>query len=157
MTEVFVMENRVRGGKVVAISVEESKYQSKRDVYRNCVTIEQAEWVREAIERSNIKPQQAAELVLTSFDAICSTQGTDVAIAKVKEARKEKEMFARAGRAKVKKPSQKEEILTFLDECTKPGSMIMKSELVKCAAMEFDITNANARYYIDRVWKGVIV
>ena len=142
MSESFVAENRVRGGKVVLVTVPEAKYDPKRDVYRNCTTIGQAGWVRDAIEKRGIKPQEAAELVLTSVDAVVATQPVHVVEDKIRK--------VRAKRAK--KPSIKDAVLTFLDECNKSGEM-PKADLVNCTAMEFDITKANARYYIDRVWR----
>lgn len=145
MTESYVAENRVRGGKVVLVSVKESDYKPHRDVYRNCKTIGQAGWVRDAIEKRGIPAQEAAELVLTSVDAAFVTQPVEVIKERVRKA-------VKAKKAKAKKPSIKDEVLAFLDECTKKGSEMSKADLVNCTAMEFDITKANARYYIDRVW-----
>jgi hypothetical protein len=147
MSEAFVAENRVRGGKVVLVTVPESKYQAKRDVYRNCTTIGQAGWVRDAIEKRGIKPQQAAELVLTSVDAAFVTQPVHVVKERVRRA-------AKPVVKKTKKPSIKAEVLAYLDQSL---PCLEKAELVSLTAMEFDITKANARYYIDRVWKGKCV
>lgn len=147
MTEAFVAENRVRGGKVVMVTVAESKYQAKRDVYRNCKTIGQAGWVRDAIEKHGIKPQEAAELVLTSVDAIVSTQPVHVVEHKVRESKAKK----------AKKSSLKAEVLAYLDDYAAKRSDMLKAELVSQIAYDFKITKANARYYIDRVWKGKCV
>ena len=61
----FVVENRVRGGKVVLVSVEEGKYNSTKDVFRNCKTIAQAAWVRKQIEEHKIDAQTAADAVIS--------------------------------------------------------------------------------------------
>ena len=142
MSASYVVENRVRGGKVVLISVEEGKYNSTKDVYRNCKTIEQAAWVRKQIEEHKIDAQTAADAVImltpTPPASKVTKTETPVIARKVKPAGK-------------KKPSQKMAVLAFLDQGGKGRPV---KDLVKEVAMEFDITPANARYFVSRVWKG---
>ena len=146
MSESFVIENRVRGGKVVLVSVPEAKYNSTMDVYRNCATIEEATWVRKQIEEHKIDAQTAADSVIYMEKPFPVKTVGDVIKAKVK---------AKSPKAanKKAKSSLKKDVLAYLDSLDYLAVSHMPS-MVNMVSAEFNITKANARYYITRVWKG---
>ena len=144
MSESFVIENRVRGGKVVLVSVPEAKYNSTKDVYRNCATIEQATWVRKQIEEHNIDAQTAADSVIYVQKPFPAKTVGGAIQAKVK---------AKSSTAanKKAKSSLKKDVLAYLDKLDYLA-VNNNAAMVNMVSDEFNITKANARYYITRVW-----
>lgn len=145
MSQGFVIENRVRGGKVVVVSVQENKYNAAKDVYRHCNHPDQSAWVRKQIEEAKMDANAAAESVLNG-------QGVGRVIQEAVKVNSKR--FLEAGRPK----SLKKNVLAYLDAHAQQVadgniSEMQPASLVNLIAAEFDITKANARYYITRVWK----
>jgi hypothetical protein len=155
MSQGFVIENRVRGGKVVVVSVQENKYNAAKDVYRHCNHPDQSAWVRKQIEEAKMDANAAAESVLNrqgvghAAKLLLANKG--VAGRVIQEAVK-----VNSKRSHPK--SLKKNVLAYLDghaQQVADGSIseMQPASLVNLIAAEFDITKANARYYITRVWK----
>jgi len=147
MIEYFVCENRVRGGKVVQVCVPEAKYNSTMDVFRNCVTMDESAWVRKQIEEHKIDAQTAADSVIYMEKPFPVKTVGDVIEAKVKA------KSSKAAKKKAKS-SLKKDVLAYLDKLDYLA-VNNNAAMVNMVSDEFNITKANARYYITRVWKGV--